>query len=75
MLPKTQWRFSKIGRTEHHVAKRRVPYALLDGATGFWAELADIVNHDKFYNFDVMVDTNMHIANLVEGNNELEGTG
>jgi hypothetical protein len=65
-LEATRWRYAKIGRSPHRVAKRLVPYQLLHGATGFWAELEQIVNHDDFYDFDAIVDTNMHIANLVE---------
>lgn len=72
VLSRSPWNISRIAQTEHYVAKRRVPYALLDGVMGFWFELANIVNHDMFRDFDVIVDTNLHIANLMEGGKQLK---
>lgn len=40
---------------------------LLNGAAEFWQQLSEVLNHKEFSDFDFIVDTNLHLTNLITG--------
>jgi len=62
------WQCSTIDETNgSHVIRRAVPYVLPQGIINFWKELRQLADSGAFKHHDIVVDTNMHIANLVVG--------
>lgn len=67
----SNWIKSKI-RDGHPstVVRRNEPYVLLNGAAEFWGQLSELLNHDEFSDCDFIVDTNLHLTNLITGSTE-----
>ncbi len=42
-------------------------HVLPDGSKGFWKRLSKLINQRKYQKFDILVDTNLNIANLLTG--------
>lgn len=67
------WRQSKVDeRGRCCVVVRSVPYSIPEGVEGFWGSLAEVIQHPLFREHDVVVDTNLHVANLIEGDGNPE---
>jgi hypothetical protein len=65
------WDLSILDDRTHLVVPQQ-PYILPDGAVGFWSKMQQVLSSPLYAtgNWDVLVDTNLHIANLI-----IEGLG
>jgi hypothetical protein len=58
------WQEAMINATTR-IIRRQYPYTLHEGATDFWREVSSISNYNILRNHYFIVDTNLHIANLL----------
>jgi len=68
-LPRSSWGYQEIYDLTI-VARRNDPWKLVNGRD-LWHELISLLKADEFRDSDVIVDTNLHIANIMESNNNL----
>lgn len=62
------WRCSEVemaGRVRGAVVRRDQPYVLPMGIAEFWREIEQL--SPSFPDHDIVIDTNMHVANLIDG--------
>lgn len=58
------WRLSVTSANQTLVARPMNPYVLPNGSKGFWKKILDIIKRPQFEEFDLLIDTNLHISNL-----------
>jgi hypothetical protein len=61
------WRVSVTDEAQTLVARPMNPYVLPNGSKGFWEKIFDLVKRENFKDFDLLIDTNLHISNLESG--------
>lgn len=65
---KIPWRKAFLDKEKQHtVIIRQVPYSLPKGTLGFWKDLTQVIEYSDFSDCDIIIDTNLHIANLTGG--------
>lgn len=51
-----------------HISRPNDPYILPEGISGFWEQVISPLQIPAYYQHNITVDTNLHIANLYRGN-------
>lgn len=68
-LTNTSWGYQKI-HSQIYTARRNDPWKLVNGRD-FWHELTSLTRTQNFENSDILLDTNVHVANIIDISNSI----
>jgi hypothetical protein len=68
--PFDNWQQVQLPGGMVQAVRPNAPYVLPKGAAGFWRGLSEVLAGFQNLNCDVIVDTNLHVSNLVSGDQE-----